>query len=210
MSPFKALQQELLSLKEAAGRLGVHPATLRRWADNGDVLVMVTPGGHRRFPVAEIDRLVGDRAARDDAEDVASSLVQTALTSAREEIAHRGDYAWTSDLSDTERIQMRSMGRHVMSLLERFLSEDEEDANLIGAARSMGREYASSTSGIGMNLPAVLQAVTFFRDRILEAAVSLPAAAGMDQETGKRLIRRVNTFLNTILLSVAESFEPRG
>ncbi len=198
----------LLTLREAAGRLNVHPATLRRWADNGDVLVMVTPGGHRRFPVSEIDRLSGDRAGGGSPEGVGSSLVEAAIKSARTEIAGHPKYAWAADMDETERIQMRAMGRHVMSLLERFVSEDEDDSTLIRAAESMGREYASSTQGIGMKLSASLQAVTFFRDRILEAAVSLPAAARMDQASSQRLIRRVNTFLNTILLSVAASFEP--
>ena len=197
----------LLTLSEAAGRLNVHPATLRRWADNGDILVVITPGGHRRFPIAEIERLSGDHTVTESSEEVGSSLVAAALSNARSEIAQHPDYAWTADMSETERIQMRSMGRHVMSLLERFVAEGEDDSHLILAAKSMGREYASSTRGIGMNLSAVLQAMTFFRDRILEAAVSLPAAAKMNQEVSKRLIRRVNTFLNTILLSLADSFE---
>ncbi len=201
-------RQHLLTLREAASRLDVHPATLRRWADNGDVLVMVTPGGHRRFPVAEIERLSGDRNIDDSSDHVGSSLVEAALQNARSEIASHPTYAWAADMSETELIQMRAMGRHVMTLLERFVSEDEDDSALIRAAESMGREYAASTKGFGMNLSAVLQAVSFFRDRILEAAVSLPAAARMDQESSRRLIRRVNAFLNTILLSVARAFEP--
>ena len=38
-----------LTLSQAAQELGVHLTTLRRWADNGDIPVMLTPGGHRRF-----------------------------------------------------------------------------------------------------------------------------------------------------------------
>ncbi|MDX1740387.1 MAG: helix-turn-helix domain-containing protein [Rhodothermales bacterium] len=200
--------QQLLTLREAAERLNVHPATLRRWADKGDILVMVTPGGHRRFPVSEIERLSGDRGNDETAESVGTSLVEAAIKNARSEIAGHPKYSWAADMDETELIQMRAMGRHVMSLLERFVAEDDDDSTLIRAAESMGREYAASTKGIGMNLPAVLQAVTFFRDRILEAAVSLPAAARMNQDSSRRLIRRVNTFLNTILLSVAASFEP--
>jgi excisionase family DNA binding protein len=60
---------DLLSLSDAAALLGVHPVTLRRWADQGDVLVMVTPGGHRRFPRTEIERLMGVEAASLAAED---------------------------------------------------------------------------------------------------------------------------------------------
>ncbi|MCZ6765332.1 MAG: helix-turn-helix domain-containing protein, partial [bacterium] len=46
-----------LSLGEAARRLNVHPTTLRRWASNGDIPVMVTPGGHRRFAPADVERI---------------------------------------------------------------------------------------------------------------------------------------------------------
>ena len=65
------MSSELLSLTEAASLLGVHPATLRRWADQGDILVMVTPGGHRRFPRSEIDRLRGASANMEDEEKFA-------------------------------------------------------------------------------------------------------------------------------------------
>ena len=45
-----------LSLKQAADRLGIHPTTLRRWADSGEIPVMLTPGGHRRFAISDIER----------------------------------------------------------------------------------------------------------------------------------------------------------
>src|SRR4030081_2486272 len=47
-----------LSLGEASRVLGITPATLRRWADHGDVAAFVTPGGHRRFPRSAIESLV--------------------------------------------------------------------------------------------------------------------------------------------------------
>lgn len=46
-----------LTLQEAARLLGVHQNTLRRWADAGYVHVHRTPGGHRRFERAQIERL---------------------------------------------------------------------------------------------------------------------------------------------------------
>jgi excisionase family DNA binding protein len=48
------MSQEWLTLSEAAQALGVHPTTLRRWADHGDIPVRVTPGGHRRFLHADV------------------------------------------------------------------------------------------------------------------------------------------------------------
>jgi putative resolvase len=47
----------LLTISEAARRLGVHPTTLRSWADKGLVKMVKLPSGYRRFSPAEIDRV---------------------------------------------------------------------------------------------------------------------------------------------------------
>jgi len=51
----------MLRLKAAAERLGVHPVTLRRWADDGRVPV-VRPGRERRFRTEDLDRFLGQVA----------------------------------------------------------------------------------------------------------------------------------------------------
>ena len=50
-----------LSLGPASQLLGVDPDTLRRWADDGRVAAWTTPGGHRRFDRAALERLAADR-----------------------------------------------------------------------------------------------------------------------------------------------------
>lgn len=49
--------QRLLTISQAAARLGIHPDTLRAWADKGLVPVVRTPTGYRRFDPEEIDRV---------------------------------------------------------------------------------------------------------------------------------------------------------
>lgn len=129
------------------------------------------------------------------------------MSRAREGIAAHPNRAWIKEMNEGERAHMRAMGRHVMTLLEKFVATHENEADLIAEAESMGREYADSTQEVGMSLPDVLQAVTFFRDSILDAAVSLPEAQRMDGEGRRRLLRRINSFLNTILLAVATAFD---
>jgi excisionase family DNA binding protein len=46
-----------VTLREAAEALAVSGATLRRWGASGRIKVLRTSGGHRRFPISEIDRL---------------------------------------------------------------------------------------------------------------------------------------------------------
>ena len=51
-----------LTLKEACDFLGVHYTTLRSWADKGEISVFRTPGGHRRFSLADLRRFLDERA----------------------------------------------------------------------------------------------------------------------------------------------------
>src|SRR5665213_2360311 len=49
----------LVRLQEAAKCLGVHPDTLRRWANDGKVKVAaMTRGGHRLFDLSELEKLI--------------------------------------------------------------------------------------------------------------------------------------------------------
>jgi molybdopterin-binding protein len=49
---------ELLTPREAAGRLGVSYPTLKQWIYNGSIRTRRTAGGHHRVPEGEIDRLL--------------------------------------------------------------------------------------------------------------------------------------------------------
>lgn len=49
----------LLTIHEASSSLGVHPNTVRRWGDDGTLLMVRTSGGHRRFPLSGVETLLG-------------------------------------------------------------------------------------------------------------------------------------------------------
>lgn len=53
----------LLATKEAAERLGVHPATIRRWAASGR-LRYERIGRERAIPVEEVTRMQRERARK--------------------------------------------------------------------------------------------------------------------------------------------------
>ncbi len=57
-------QSELVSSTQAAELLGVHVASIKRWADQGKLRCIRTPGGHRRFPLSAVKAL-GDDFSRE-------------------------------------------------------------------------------------------------------------------------------------------------
>jgi molybdopterin-binding protein len=53
----------LLTVRQAAGRLGVGYSTLKHWIYEGRVRTRVTSGGHHRIPDTEVDRLLAPATA---------------------------------------------------------------------------------------------------------------------------------------------------
>jgi len=53
----------MLSVREAASRLGVSYSTLKQWIYKGSVRTVRTGGGHHRVPLAEVDRLLAQQGA---------------------------------------------------------------------------------------------------------------------------------------------------
>ena len=51
-------QPEWLTLGQAAKYLGVAQSTMRKWSDLGRVAAFYTPGGHRRYRRADLDRFL--------------------------------------------------------------------------------------------------------------------------------------------------------
>ncbi|MEZ4613334.1 MAG: helix-turn-helix domain-containing protein, partial [Caldilineaceae bacterium] len=78
-----------LTLSEASDFLGVHYTTLRSWADNGDIPVFRTPGGHRRFSVGDLRRFLADRNASTALAN-SGELLDVAVGRVREQIQQQG------------------------------------------------------------------------------------------------------------------------
>ena len=50
-----------LTPNEVAEMLMVSPTAVRQWAEKGDLVALTTPGGHRRFKPADVDRFAKKR-----------------------------------------------------------------------------------------------------------------------------------------------------
>jgi excisionase family DNA binding protein len=59
---------DLLRPREVADLLGVRAATIARWAREGKLTPLRTPGGHRRYSKTDIRRLLTDEATPSEAQ----------------------------------------------------------------------------------------------------------------------------------------------
>src|SRR5439155_14040960 len=114
-----------LSLGPASRYVGVDPDTLRRWADDGLLKAYVTPGRHRRFAVADLQRVV---ATRRPGRPALAALGATSdrLTRAYAR-AYRDPEAGRSvrdQFGDADREAFRAEGRRLVAVLLAYLDAE--------------------------------------------------------------------------------------
>ena len=57
----RAVKIDVLSTRQVAQLLGVGEATVKRWADAGEIDCFRTPGGHRKFRLRDVTAFVQKR-----------------------------------------------------------------------------------------------------------------------------------------------------
>lgn len=200
-------RDEWLTLTAAAKLLNVHPTTLRRWADNKQINFMLTPGGHRRFAKKELESFMQADKNKKRKRGMEKAFAERAIVDTRQGIHQQGSQSWLAQLDDSTRQQYRLMGQQLMGLTLQFISQPDEDEGLLKQAFELGQAYGEAGIRMQMPLTDALQAAMFFRDTLIETAMQLPGNTYIKPEANLRLLKRINTLLNTVHLAIAGVYD---
>lgn len=199
--------REWLNLSETASILGVHPSTVRTWADKGDLPSQRTSGGHRRFRRADIEAWSASR--RRGSAPGAALVVQSALGRARMEISE-GQMArlpWYGKLSESARTAHREASQHLLALLKKYLTDDDRETAL-AEARLLGADYYRLGKAGRLSLSENVRAFLYFRDFLAESVVQIADTAGPAQaQPLSELYQLTAQFTNEILIAMIAAHE---
>ena len=198
------MDSTLLNLSEASEYLGVHSATLRAWADRGEIPSQRTPGGHRRFRPEDLqNRLSGQQAG-------AQVVVQSALGRARLELTEGNlpRESWYEQLDEPTRQQQRDTGRRLLQLMTRYLTNEANRPAILDEVRQIGRDYEQMGQEHGLSLSQTVQAYLFFREFLSQTIYDMVQAAGTHGPTNwSQMNTDVTIFTNTLLLAIISAYE---
>ena len=197
---------EWMSLSEIAKELGVHPSTVRNWADQGSIPVHRTPGGHRRFRRDEVE--LWRQAHQASTPDEVQLVVKTALQRSR---FHVGEgrleaESWYAKLDQGARQKYRLSGRSMVQGLSAFLAS-ADDVGAEAEARALGYEYAVRARRYDLSIMEAAQAFLFFRTCLLDAMYGVYESASVDSPyVWSNLFRRITAFTDRVMMSLLETY----
>ncbi|MEJ2748793.1 MAG: helix-turn-helix domain-containing protein [Anaerolineae bacterium] len=207
MADYLLETEQWMTLSQAAKYLNIHPTTLRRWADNGDIPFMLTPGGHRRFSSVDIRDFANGRRQLRRAQGIEKLWAERAMVETRQQIAAKQDRPWLAHYDADRREEHRALGRRLMGLTLQYVSDPNGNGSILQQARAVGLEYGRLSIEENLPLTDALQAAMFFRDMLIEVALQLPEETRIQPQANLRLMRRINELLNTVNLAIAEMYE---
>ena len=205
--PKRSEGSEWVSLRHAADILGVHPATVRNWADSGKLPFRRTAGKHRRFNVKDLSDYARPQA---DLEPIELQVImQSALGQTRMQAgsARLESAPWYIAMSDESKQHLREQGRRVLEAMRKFVAAGAPDEGL-GSAIKLGKDYAARLIAEGLSLPQAMRGFYFFSDFVLDSILTWSELRQLSSSSEwSTLLRQVNAFMHAMQLSIVEYYE---
>jgi len=196
-----------LSLQDASRMLGVHPSTLRQWADAGKIHTVRTPGGHRRFAETDVRALLEPEPLEPAGIQL---LVQSALGRARLEVSggKMSEQSWYKRFDETDKAEHRELGRKLLSLVMQYLSQPGDRQSVLDEARALGRAYGERSVSRNLRITESVSAFLYFQDFLMDGVRQMAKAVG--QSANIDLVaayQQIGEFTNEVLLAMLEVYE---
>lgn len=198
--------QRWITPKEASRMLGVHPTTLRLWTRQGKLPAYRTPGGHRRFDLRDIQRLL-EEGQRQSQESVMHYAMEKALVVARDQIVGQliPREHWYQHIPDDGRAYHRELGRRMLGLLVQYVARENSHDRIISEGRQVAAEMAVHNMRMGLSLTDAVRAFMYFRDSLIDALVPALNAPGEMDGDDLVIYRKARVFLNDMLCTLLGS-----
>jgi excisionase family DNA binding protein len=199
-----------LALGPASRLVGVDPDTLRRWADDGRLRAYATPGGHRRFAVADLQRVVATRRPE------RRPLAELGATSDRVTRAYARSYRTTGAsapvrdrIDEDERGAYREGGRRLVEALLGYLdATDQAERNRMEAdAAAVVEATAARLRSGGADIGEAIAAFTAARRPLMTELAAIGRRRSLDVAALTATYDAAVGLLDRLLLQFVEAFQ---
>ena len=166
-------EHRLFSIGKASLVLGVSETTLRQWTDEGKIKAFVTPGGHRRYNRVELKKILSTQKTQLGIRELASEMESTAHRHGEIARLFLTQAAWYQTLSSESQQRLAGIGRQLLHLVIRYITQRSRREEITHQARSIGHDHGEILAGLGLPLTDSVEAFLLHREPLLEAITHL-------------------------------------
>jgi excisionase family DNA binding protein len=162
-----------VSISEASHILGVSEAALRQWTDEGRIRAFITPGGHRRYAPSELKKFAGTQTKALGIKDLVVELEETIAQHREIARTYLEKIPWFGDLGRKSQEKLADMGRSLLQLIIRYISEPAHRKEILEQVRENGASLGRLCADLQLPLTDSVEAFLLHRDPIVSATTHL-------------------------------------
>jgi excisionase family DNA binding protein len=167
------IQEPLIGISEASQLLGVSEVSLRQWTDAGKVKAFITPGGHRRYSRLGLKKFMSSQCKSWGTRDLAAELEDSTAKHRETISAFLRDNSWYSQLDTQSQEELSSLGRRLLDLIIRAITEPSRQDEVVEEVRKIGYGFGEILTRLKFPLVVSVQAFTQHRDLIINVTAQL-------------------------------------
>jgi excisionase family DNA binding protein len=166
-------QEALVGITEACQILRVSETALRQWTDEGKIKAFVTPGGHRRYLVADLKEFMSSNRKAIGIKDLATEIEETAQLHREIGMKFFAKTPWSGRLTRESQYEQAELGRRLLNSIIRYIMAPSEREVTLNDVRDIGKSLGLTLAKLGLSLTDSVEAFIMHRDPILNVATGL-------------------------------------
>ena len=196
------MNDELLTISEAAEILGVSEPALRTWTDEGQIKAFVTPGGHRRYLRSDLKKFIGLNQKRLGIKSLTEKLEGTATVHRDMDATLVNSGPWRRQMDEATQQKFSSLGRQLLTLLNQCITKPSRPDETVIAAREIGRSYGELTRDLDMPLIASIRAFIQHRQPMLNTIFDMTKKGEMTERQIAEAVPMVDQAIDEALVAL--------
>jgi excisionase family DNA binding protein len=201
-------EEKWLELNEAAQLLGIHPSTLRRWADAGKLPYIRTLSGRRRFSLSALQQAQSEMQHSPVTPEQEAPLESKTLDLTRQRTSDLSAYpgTWITRLNDDQKMFFKYSGQRLLGLLIQYISRSEGNEVFLEEGKRVAQDYGQVCFKAGLTIAQTAEAFLFFRRTLLESVQDTTRLNGPHDRNSQGVFLRTIDFFDSLLIATIESY----
>ena len=166
-------QGERVNISEASRILNVSEQALRQWTDDGKIKAFITPGGHRRYSRLDLKRFISQNRKITGLKDLVNDLEHVVPVLHDAATEYLRSTAWQGQLDSESQKTLASLGRRLLELIIKSVSETSEHPGISKEIQEVGAEFGQILAQQGMPLTDAVQTFIRHREPIIQVTTDI-------------------------------------
>jgi len=203
----KIKQEVRVNISKASQILAVSEQALRQWTDEGKIKAFITPGGHRRYSRVELRRFINQNRKTLGIKDLVTDLEHVVPVLHDTATNYLRSTTWQGQLDSESQKYLASLGRRLLELIIKSVSEASWQAETSEAVKGVGADFGWILSRQGLPLTDAVQTFIQHRDPIIKVTTEmLKKREGFDRRIVEA-IPMVNNAMDEALISLVATYQ---